>query len=352
LPINEPTVRANVLAAMPGFLKARGLDARSLLEEAGISAAALDDKQLQIPLVSAAKFFDLAALRSGDAAFGLSYARAFPPGGTGLLGHLIMSAPTVRDVFLVFTRYLQVHTTSMTPEFAENEGVGWFTFAWPRTSNVSMLQYNSFAMGTVILRLRLATSPNWFPLSVHFQHREPDCLGVYHEFFGTRLKFDQTVNGISVDATTLARPMPVVLEGLYDSVRDLGDRQLQEQTSTPDTSSKLQAVIAGCLATERPFDLETVAATMDMPGRALQWRLEQEGTTYEKVLLLTRILQAERYLRDSDHQLTKIASVLGFSELSAFTRWSQKQFKMTPSAFRQHLRSGGRAALSAPDDAP
>jgi len=103
------------------------------------------------------------------------------------------------------------------------------------------------------------------------------------------------------------------------------------------------------------FDLETVAAEIGLPARALQWRLEQEVTSYEKVLLATRFLETERYLRDSSHQLTRIAALLGFSELSAFTRWSHKHFQTTPSALRQHLRSGGRmvapAANSPGDDA-
>jgi AraC-like DNA-binding protein len=39
--------------------------------------------------------------------------------------------------------------------------------------------------------------------------------------------------------------------------------------------------------------------------------------------------------------LTRIASLLGFSELSAFTRWAQRRFGATPSSLRQRLRSGG-----------
>jgi AraC-like DNA-binding protein len=67
---------------------------------------------------------------------------------------------------------------------------------------------------------------------------------------------------------------------------------------------------------------------------------------------LTRIVKAEQYLRESDHQLTKIASLLGFSELSAFTRWCGKQFHMTPSAYRRHLRNGGLPTTSTADHPP
>ena len=133
--------------------------------------------------------------------------------------------------------------------------------------------------------------------------------------------------------------MPKVMEGLFESVLELGNRRLKEQATPEDVASALHARIAERLASGEPFDLEAVATAMNMPSRALQWRLEQEATTYEKVLLLTRVVLAEQYLRDSNHRLTKIANLLGFSELSAFTRWSQRQFKMTPSAYRKHLRA-------------
>jgi AraC-like DNA-binding protein len=212
--------------------------------------------------------------------------------------------------------------------------------------DVHCAHYPRFAIGTAVLRLRRATGTHWEPLGVDFQHRAPDDLSAYQKFFGPRLKFDRRENAIAVDATTLARPMPEILHGLFRSIQDLGERHLKEQVLPDDIATRAQRIIAVRLATEQPFDLEAIAAAMATQARALQWRLEQEATTYEKVLLLTRIIEAERYLRDSSHQLTKIASLLGFSELSAFTRWSQKQFAMSPSTYRAHLRGGGATSAA------
>ncbi len=324
---------------MPAYLSARGVEIGPLLKEVDLVAGALADPQQLIPLNSAAQVFALAAQRLGDPAFGISYAKSFPLGGTGLLGHLMLSSPTVRDVFHVVTRYLEIHMTQMRTRSEEDKGIGLFTFAWPSTLTAPMLHYTGFYLASLIIRLRRATGENWQPLSALFQHRAPEVLGDYRKFFGKRLKFDQAANGIAVDATTLNKPMPKVMEGLFESVLELGNRRLKEQATPEDVASALHARIAERLASGEPFDLEAVATAMNMPSRALQWRLEQEATTYEKVLLLTRVVLAEQYLRDSNHRLTKIANLLGFSELSAFTRWSQRQFKMTPSAYRKHLRA-------------
>jgi AraC-like DNA-binding protein len=352
VPFHEPTVRASILAALPDYLTARGVDIGLLLNKAGIPLSALAKPELAISLNSAGLLFELASQRLGDPTFGLAYARAFPPGATGLLGHLMLTAPTVRDVFLVVTRYLQVHTTPMEPQFEIRDGgIGWFSFAWPSTFTEPMLQYTAFSVGSLILRLRRATGPNWLPLAATFQHRAPDDLESYRQMFGSRLKFDQRENSIAVDATTLAMPMPEVLPKLHATVVDSGERLLRDLKRPADMASQLQQQLADRLAAEQPFDLDTVADALGVQPRGLQWRLEQEATTYEQVLLLTRLLQAEHHLRDSDHQLTRIAGLLGFSELSAFTRWCQRQFQMTPSALRRRLReSAGQEPPSPAED--
>ena len=352
--MSEPTVRASVLVALPGYLRARGADLTPLLVQAGLDPAVLDDRNRIISLNATAKLFDLVAERLSDPAFGLSYALAFPIGGSGLLGHLMMSAPNVRCLLKVMAHYMEIHTTPMRPTFEEHATVGWFAFTWPATFTAPLQHYTIFAVGCLVLRLRLGAGQAWHPLVAEFQHRAPtapEALEAYAQLFGSRIKFDQPRNSIALDQTALSKPLPTTMEGLFDTIQELGDQKLKARQAEPDDdAAALHRLLNRLLQAEEPFDLETCAAALGMTGRSLQWRLEQEGTSYEQVLVMTRIVAAERYLRDSDHQLTRIASLLGFSELSAFTRWSRSRFKMTPSAYRQCLRAGGTSGfVSAPE---
>ncbi len=340
MPLNEPTVRASVFAVMPTYLSARGIDIAPLLEDAGLDKRAIADNTQIISLNTAAELFERTAHRLNDPTFGLSYAAAFPIGASGLLGHLIMTAPTVRDVLTVLTKYMGIHTTQLQQTFEEENGIGRLSFIWPGTASAPNIQYTGFTVGVLILRLRLALGPTWCPLITGFQHRAPSppFISDYQKLFGSRLKFDQPRNEIAIDAASLSRPMPKVMEGLFETIRELGEQKLQAAAAHDDIASELHNLLVKRLAAEETFSLESVAEAMNLQIRALQWRLEQEATTYEKVLLLTRVISAESYLRDSDHKLTKIAGLLGFSELSAFTRWCQHQFKKTPSAYRKKLR--------------
>jgi AraC-like DNA-binding protein len=337
---------------MPAFLRARDIDVTELLAEAGLPLQALSEKELAIAFSATALMFDLVARRLNDPIFGLSYARAFPPAGTGLLGQVVLSAPTVRDSLKALKAYLHINISHVDVQFNEGDGIAKFEFTWPASLSVPQTQIISFYMASLILRLREATGSAWLPLAVEFQHREPEALDAYQAFFGTRLSFERKSNAIVVDATSLAKRMPVIYDGLHASLLELSAHKLKEQQVATTVAAQVRDLMAARLSHEMPFDLEAVSSELQISTRALQWRLEQEETSYEKVLLVTRMAEAEKYLRDSSYQLTRIAALLGFSELSAFTRWSQKHFLMTPSAMRQHLRVGGSAPGSTGDDTP
>ena len=98
----------------------------------------------------------------------------------------------------------------------------------------------------------------------------------------------------------------------------------------------------------RGIDLAAAALALNMSSRQLQARLKGKGTTFEAVLSQVRRRLASRYLSDSDMPLTDIAFMLGFSELSSFTRAARQWFGMPPSQYREELRKGGGGGGTAP----
>jgi AraC-like DNA-binding protein len=77
-----------------------------------------------------------------------------------------------------------------------------------------------------------------------------------------------------------------------------------------------------------------VARELGMSARTLSRRLAEEGTTFARIVEEYRASMAKGLLQESDLQVTEIAFVLGYSELStfstAFRRWTGK----TPLEFR------------------
>ncbi len=329
----QAIIRGSILASFRDVLTARGIDADALLAEAGIARGTLNDPASELPLDSVALLMEKAAERANDPGLGLALAEAYPPGGTGLLGYLVLHARTVREALQSITRYaaLLLHPSPVT--FREEADAATLSWCFPTRRKTRRIQLASFANALLVLRLRRIAGRDWFPLAVEVEHPEL-CTPRLHRILGPRVTFNARENSIAIDPATLQRMTDGADPRLYSILQETGEAKLQRLTSRPNLVARTVRAITEVLSTDPPL-LEHVADRMRVTPRTLQNRLAQHGTTFERVLSDTRRDLAERYLRDTDLPLTEIAFLLGFSEQSAFTRAARGWFGKPPSQLRK-----------------
>ena len=97
--------------------------------------------------------------------------------------------------------------------------------------------------------------------------------------------------------------------------------------------SRVKALIIDHLPSGAP-SAETVAKDAYMSARTLQRKLADAGTSYSDVLESVRRELAEQYLADPARSLSEISFLLGFSELSAFSRAFRRWRGQAPSKVR------------------
>ncbi|MEZ4771913.1 MAG: helix-turn-helix transcriptional regulator [Bacteroidia bacterium] len=83
--------------------------------------------------------------------------------------------------------------------------------------------------------------------------------------------------------------------------------------------------------------IEVVADYLSMSVRSLQMKLKEEGTSYQKLLNSMRKQLAIAYLREPKVSKGEIAQVLGFSEISVFSRTFKKWTGKSPSEYQANL---------------
>jgi len=154
---------------------------------------------------------------------------------------------------------------------------------------------------------------------------------------GPRVRYNRPRNAIIFEAAALNTRSESVVPGLFELISQLGDRMLEEQREQADIVALTRRQIATRLR-NGGSDLGTIARAFGLSPRALQGRLRRSGTTFDALVSATRQSRAESYLRDTGLSMTEIAMLLGFSELSAFTRAAQRWFGMSPTAYRNHAR--------------
>lgn len=77
-----------------------------------------------------------------------------------------------------------------------------------------------------------------------------------------------------------------------------------------------------------------VAEQLNMSRQTLYKKLKQENLTFATLLDDVRREQALAYLQDRNRPLTEVAELLGFSELSAFSRAFKRWMGKSPAHFR------------------
>lgn len=83
--------------------------------------------------------------------------------------------------------------------------------------------------------------------------------------------------------------------------------------------------------------IEVVADFLSMSVRSLQMKLKEEGTSYQKLLNSVRKQLAIAYLKEPRVSKGEIAHVLGFSEISVFSRTFKKWTGKSPSEYQANL---------------
>jgi AraC-like DNA-binding protein len=340
-----PLVTSGVLAGIDAFLASRGVDYGDVLRSAGLTYDEVDPSDhKEIPLEQVIAIFNACSNMTKAPCFGAEWAEAFPVRSAGAYGYLLMNAATVEEALRLTVRYLSlvIHPVAIDLEFDSREA----TLSWRFSPNLQVraTQYILFAAGATISRLRAVADGNWNPHHVEFPFPEIPCRTVLNRVMGAPIVFDGPMTRIVMDVATLSRKNHHADPQLFELIKDLGDRLLRERsTETPLAQMVRRAIMTRLGMSE--VSLDAIAAGLDLTPRALQSRLAAHETSFEAILQITKQELAEGYLRDTDLTLTEIALLLGFSELSAFTRASLRWFKKPPSALRQQLRQGERSAL-------
>ena len=151
----------------------------------------------------------------------------------------------------------------------------------------------------------------------------PRDPGLHIRLFGYVVAFGQDFNGLVCTTRDMDAPNPMA-----DPVMARYARQILEATpgSGPmDTVDSVRHILLVLLPSGE-CSVDQVAQQLGVDRRTVHRRLLREGTTFTDVVNTVRREMAVHYLEDGKRPLSQVAELLGFSALSAFSRWHKQQF--------------------------
>lgn len=313
-------------------LDAGGHDSARLFAQAGLDPAALDDPNARYAVAGTARLWRLAVEATGDDAFGLTVARHVGPTTFHALGYALNASATLHEVFDRMLRYFAVVTDVAELEFgAAPEGYR-FTMRVPDDGAIAPQAVDAFAALIVRLCRGLLGRREFAPHLVRLQRAEPRNRLAFEKVFRAPLQFAAPENALYFERAVLDTP----LEGANPELARHNDEIVQRYLSRlqrDDIVARVRTAFAELLPKGEP-GAAAVAAQLHLSERSLQRRLAEAQTSFSALLRDTRHSLARSYLRDPHLSIGEIAYLLGFGDMSSFTRAFRRWEGIAPSEFR------------------
>ena len=327
-------MRVGGAAGVLDAVTAHGGSAARVLAAVGLAPDDLADADRLLDVDRIMALFEAAAREIGDDAFGLHLGTTYDFASIGPLAYAVLNAPTVAVAMDNFARYgrafVQGGAITITRDDAQVE----LGYALDVADFATCRQHAEGAAVVTLRVLRRLIGSDWRPRWVRFGHAAPADTAEHERILGVPIRFRQPIAmALAFDADVLER----VVAGADRRLLPIVERHLQELlASSPSVLDDVRHAIAEALCDGAPT-IRVVAKRLGTSVRTLQRRLGQEGGVFSTLVEDVRRDVAMRYLADGKANLTDIAFLTGYSELSAFGRAFRRWTGETPLAVRKQL---------------
>jgi AraC-like DNA-binding protein len=328
-----PTAQGGLSRLAIARLKSAGVPVLNLLRRVGLTPEAIADPDERLIVRSQITLLDEAAIAMQDDCLGFTLARDFDPREIGLLYYVMASSQTLGDALKRVARYSQITNEALVVHYREGrELVINLSYAGvPRHSDRHQIEFCMFA----VLRIcRVLTGQNLVPRHFWIAHRQSGTNSEMTRFAGTGVEFEATTDEFTLNAN--ARELPLIYADpfLNNLLLKYCEAAIADRSGN---ASQLRTRIENAISSLLPHGrvvVDDIARGLGMSKRTLARKLSDEGLDFTEVLQQLRRDLAVRYLDDPKLNISKIAWLLGFGDVSAFTHAFKRWTGKTPSQMR------------------
>ena len=299
------------------FLRARGYDGAALLREQGVDPEIFRDPEARLLHVAAVRLWEAAVQHTNDPNLGLHVAEAIRPGTFGALDYALRTSASLGAAFTRLSRYHRLLHDAARVELETHRDHAILSHRLPVPGGAPR-PVSEFILAGWLVTSRQATGVDWVPIRACFPHRAPADTSEHHRVFGCPLKFGHSCSELVLSRKLLDLPLlkaDPILQGIVETQVVALLAKLPKAEATTDAVRRL---LAEELANGPPT-LEQIAPRLRMSARTLHRRLDEEGTSFRRVLAEVRRELAARHLREPQLAVGEIAFLLGSPRLVPFT---------------------------------
>ncbi|MCU7835907.1 MAG: AraC family transcriptional regulator [gamma proteobacterium symbiont of Taylorina sp.] len=265
-----------------------------------------------------------------DKSFGLKAGEYWHPSYMNALGYAWLASSSLYTAFYRMQRFSKIIASSLKINIIEDNdlfiirlGIQYFAKNRPLVDAL---------MSIIMTMCRTNYGNHLQPLRTTFQYQQPHNLNYYQAIFGSDILFHHAYNSIIFHIDTVKEPL---LSGHaeYALFHEKAVIDYLKQMDEPTFVDKVKQQIATQLASGNVTAIN-IAESLFITTKQLQRKLKTEQLTFKILVDEVRENTACLYLKDPKLSLIEIAFMLGFSEVSSFSRAFKRYKSLSPKEYR------------------
>ena len=327
-------ISSGLISQLVNVLRCEGLDAERLCQEAGID---------RNKLLGVGGFFDsddlvrlaeISARECGVAHIGLRAYDDFLPGVFQLVGYVMLSSHCLMEGLEYLVKYSELIGNGFVVGLDdEGDGVRIWSMDYQENETPGAHVLQDIAVSSLLGFLKWVLGGRDLSFrEVAFSYQKPVDVAEHTRLFGENVSFGEARTSVVLDKNMLLEPLSTADEGLL-LMHDNFARSQVDRLRRLTYSDSVKKVLLEQLS-QGVSDMNSVALALKLGKRTLQRGLAKEGSNFKVILDGVRCQLAEHYLAHGSMDISKIAELLAFKEVSSFHKACQRWFKGSPGVFR------------------
>ncbi len=328
----EPHITARAVQPVIAALEALGHQVDSILAEAKISRATLQKADGRVPHSAMMLFWERARIITDDDHLGIHLAEAVPIQSFEVHSYALLSSSTLREAYRRACRYQRLihEATDLTFEEETDEGVLRHTLPGGRPAPRHPAEF----LATLWVRFgRLITGGDWVPTLVCFAHDTPNDTKEHDRIFRAPIRFSSGITAMHIPNHILDASNPRADANLVSLLDRYADGLLKQAPRQASFAERVRAWLINELNGGSPT-ISSAAQALHVSERTLHRSLQSEGTSFRELLEQLRQERAVALLANPRCSVAEAGFLLGFAELSSFSRAFKRWTGKAPAEFR------------------
>lgn len=313
-----------------------GITIEKLLHYADVNPIILSSPDNRLSGLETDKIIKAAVKLTNNDNLGLLQGEMLSKGFSNILGYVLMNCSTLNQCWEKYCRYEKIIDSTGISNFNIISNNAVISNTTIDNSLKNNRQFTDFKIAGTLSYIKLLCNKKLQLNEVHFTYPKPKDISQYERIFNCKICFEKSINALIFDSELLSIPVIEPNKNLLHLFEENAKEILKTFASTTYADMAAKIIYEEINNCNFP-SIEIVAKKLLLSVRSLQLYLQNENTSYNKLVKEIRKNAAKKHLKDSTTSIDEVAFILGFSETSAFYRAFKNWTGLTPSQFRKSL---------------